>query len=147
MKRKTAIVITVCLFVLCSACAQFQLDPRGEDALRNRVQTLWEAKVKNDWAAVYDMTAESYRMKVDKNAFLQAPKAATQGFVIKEIELVEPGKKAVVTVESRIEVMGRQFPMAIRETWVWEEGVWRLKLAPAAFQDLFQSKTGEKPKP
>jgi hypothetical protein len=147
MKSKMALVISVWLFVLCSACAQFQLNPRSEDALSKRVQTLWEAKTRNDWAAVYDMTVESYRMKVDKDAFIQAPKAATHSFVIKEIELVESGGKAVVTVESKIDVMGRQFPMTIKDQWVWEKGAWCLKLSPTTFQDLFKEKPGEKPPP
>jgi len=147
MKSKMALVIYVWLFVLSSACAQFQLNPRSEDALRKRVQTLWEAKTRNDWATVYDMTVESYRVKVDKNAFMQAAKVGTSGFVIKAIELVEPEKKAVVTVESQIELMGQQFPMTIKEQWVWEEGAWCLKLFPAAFQSLFKEKPGGKPTP
>ncbi len=142
MKRSKLFAFSVCLFFLLPACAHFKAGSGSQDALRECVQTVWEAKTKRDWISVYDMTTQSYKDKVDKSMFLQSPKAIVHGFVIKKMEIVEPGKRAMVTVEATMDILGRKVSLNIKEHWQWENGAWRLNLSPPSLRSLF--KPGDK---
>jgi len=135
----------ICLIVLslCSGCAHLSNRSKGPDALKMRVQELWTAKKQGDWAKVYDMTCKAYRDKVSKQKFLTGPKLRARDFAIEDISIIEPGKRAVVTVKAKLDVMGRTLSMVLKENWIWEDGQWRLNLVPTPLGSLLIPKPGK----
>ena len=126
----TSPILLVSISLIFTACAHLAVDPESEKALRQKVRMEWEAKVKKDWGLVYDLTVDEYKNKVDRNSFVQGANINVQEFSIKEVKIVEPGKKALAVVDSKISQMGFDFHMPIKEEWLWENGAWHLNLLP-----------------
>ena len=138
MFAKKLLAVLIGILLLCTACAHLALNPKSPEELRKRVQELWEAKKRGDWGEVYDMTTSAYRSKVTKSSFLSSPKINTLGFTVENIKILEPGTEALVIVKATLDMMGRPFPMQIKEHWLWEDEEWRLNIVPTPFQSLFQ---------
>jgi len=144
MFAKKLLAVLIGILLLCTACAHLALNPKSPEVLRKRVQELWEAKKRGDWGEVYDMTTSAYRSKVTKSSFLSSPKINTLGFTVENIKILEPGTEALVIVKATLDMMGRPFPMQIKEHWLWEDGQWRLMLSPTPFKSLFMHKSMKK---
>lgn len=133
MKKNSLIVIFMLATILAVAgCAH--LAPasakRSEEALRQKVKMEWEAKVNKDWGVVYDLTVDAYKNKVKRDSFVQGANINVQEFTIKEVKIIEPGRKALAVVDYRINQMGFDFKITSREEWLWENGDWHLNLTP-----------------
>ena len=133
MKKNSLIVIFMLATILAVAgCAH--LTPasakRSEEALRQKVKMEWEAKVNKDWGVVYDLTVDAYKNKVNRNSFVQGANINVQEFSIKELKIIEPGRKALAVVDYRINQMGFDFKITSKEEWLWENGGWHLNLLP-----------------
>jgi hypothetical protein len=115
-----------------AGCAHFVTAPAkgSEEALRQKVVMEWEAKVRKDWGVVYDLAVDAYKEKVDRNTLIRRANINVQEFSIKEVKIIEPGKKAVAVVDSKISQMGFNFHMPVKEEWLWENGAWHLNLLP-----------------
>ena len=138
MNRWKLTMVLLLILSVCATCAHLALNPKSPEELRKRVQELWEAKKRGDWGEVYDMTTSAYRSKVTKSSFLSSPKINTLGFTVENIKILEPGTEALVIVKATLDMMGRPFPMQIKEHWLWEDEEWRLNIVPTPFQSLFQ---------
>ena len=100
----------------------------SEESLRQKVKMEWEAKVGKDWGVVYDLAVDEYKKKVDRNLLIQRANVNVQEFSIKEVKIIEPGRKALAVVDYRINQMGFDFKITSREEWLWENGGWHLNL-------------------
>ena len=133
MKKNSLIVIFMLATILAVAgCAHLTPAPveGSEESLRRKVKMEWEAKVRKDWGVIYDLAVDEYKKKVDRNLLIQRANVNVQEFSIKEVKIIEPGRKALAVVDYRINQMGFDFKITSREEWLWENGGWHLNLLP-----------------
>lgn len=126
----TGLILLVSIFLIFTSCAHMTVNPQSEKALRQKVQMEWEAKVKKDWGVVYDLAVDAYKNKLDRDSFVQRANINIKEFSIKEVKIIEPGKKALAVVDSKISQMGFDFNITAKEEWLWENGDWHLNLLP-----------------
>lgn len=124
------IVVVVSLFVLLGACTHLMTNRGSEEALRQRVSQVWDAKVENNWEIVYDLATSEFRKKVSRANFLRGASLEVKEFSIEKITILESGKKAAATVSCKASHMGMTFPFTFQDTWLLEDDGWRLKLEP-----------------
>ncbi len=97
----------------------------GEAELRERVQTFYQLQMDKKFRQ-----AEAFVAEDTKDFYYSSSKGAFDAFKISKIEILEPGKKAKVTVRSNFTVMmmGAPKPMPMEmpfsSTWKVEEGKW-----------------------
>ena len=128
--RMTSLILLVSIFLIFTGCAHIKVNPQSEEALRQKVRMEWEAKVKKDWGVVYDLAVDEYKNKVDRDSFVRRANINVQEFTIKEVKIIEPGRKALAVVDSKISQMGFDFHIPCTEEWLWENGDWHLNLLP-----------------
>ena len=128
--RMTILILLVSIFLIFTACAHLTVDPKSEKTLRQKVQMEWEAKVKKDWGVVYDLTVDAYKNKIARDSFVRRANINVKEFSIKEVKIIEPGKKALAVVDSKLNQMGFDINITAREEWLWENGAWHLNLLP-----------------
>lgn len=128
--RMTSLILLVSIFLIFTACAHMTVNPKSENALRQKVQMEWEAKIKKDWGVVYDLAVDEYKNKIDRDSFVQRANINVKEFSIKEVKIIEPGKKALAVVDSKLSQMGFDINITTREEWLWENGDWHLNLLP-----------------
>lgn len=126
----TSLILLVSIFLIFTACAHMTVNPKSENALRQKVQMEWEAKIKKDWGVVYDLAVDEYKNKIDRDSFVQRANINVKEFSIKEVKIIEPGKKALAVVDSKLSQMGFDINITTREEWLWENGDWHLNLLP-----------------
>jgi hypothetical protein len=126
------LVFTVQFF---SACGPDE--SKSEAALKERVAQFWQAKVDKDWSRAYDMTAEAFQKKRSKDSYVRQSNLNFESFEIQNTEILEPGKKARVTVQYKINQMGFEFKKTLTQNWTWENGQWKLGVAETASPNPF----------
>lgn len=134
MRKNSLVVIFILASILAVAgCAHLAPAPAkgSEEALRQKVKMEWDAKVRKNWGVVYDLAVDAYKKKVDRNILIRRANINVQEFSIKEVQIIEPGRKALAVVGYRINHMGFDFKVISREEWLWENGDWRLDLTPS----------------
>ena len=133
MKRNSLIVIFLLASILMAAgCAHLATAPAGgsEEALRKKVHQEWEAKMNRNWGALYDLTTDEHKKRVDRDSFRCKTNVNLAGFSIKDMEILEEGTKALVHVNIEVRQMGFDFTFPSREVWLWQRGEWRLDIKP-----------------
>ncbi len=142
--RLTCLVIIFFVMVF-SACAHVATtSPDSEEALRQKVQAEWNAKLKKDWGTVYDMTVEEYKKLIERNIFIQRANIHVKNFSIEEVKILEPGKEASAVVKNTIIQMGFEFNKTAKEKWLWENGDWHLYLPPGTASNPFKAPAAAK---
>ena len=132
MNRRIITLIWFLLIIISlAACAHIKPEAKSEAALIRQVQQLWDAKIKKDWVAVYDLTIAAYQNKVPKERFLSHTKVNVMSYSIKETKILDPGDKALVEVLYHLQQQGYDFKMTSKEEWLFENGMWRLNLLPS----------------
>ena len=128
--------LIVCLYVLLLivSCAHLPVGLGGEDTLRKQVRLEWDAKVGNNWGAVYDVCVKAFKDAIPRENFIKRCNLQVGEYSIKEVEMVEPGEKAIVTVMYQVNQMGYVFEMTTEEEWIREDGKWRLNLSPSVMK-------------
>ena len=132
MKRiLTGLFLLAFLLVMVAGCAYIRtIDWTGEEALRQRVEKEWNAKVAKEWGTVYDLTTEAYRKEIKRDIFIKGATAAIKSFDIREIKIMASGRDASVKVDCVLAYMGNDFKFSIKEKWRLEKGEWRLDMKP-----------------
>ena len=121
--RAFQLAITVPLFV--SMLQAQQAPVPGEAELRDRVQSFYQLQMDKKFRQ-----AEAFVAEDTKDFYYSSAKGAFDAFKISNIEILEPGKKAKVTVRSNFTVMmmGAPKPMPMEmpftSTWKVEDGKW-----------------------
>ena len=130
MNHRLRGLILLSAFLMFIACAHLTATPGSQEALVQKIQMEWEAKVKKNWGVVYDLAVDAYRQKVDRGSFVRRANVNVQEFSIKEVKIIEPRKKALGVVDYVITQMGFDFRGTAKEEWLWENGAWHLNLLP-----------------
>ena len=105
----------------------FQERPENKE-IAESIRTLWEARAKKDWVAVYDMAADAYKKEVKLEAFIANANINVRKFSIKDIKIGEPGKKAIALIDYEFNQKGFTFNTTAKEEWITEKGKWRLNM-------------------
>ena len=128
MKKNTIVatifVLSFCLMFI--SCAHLGGQKSSEDELRSAVITVWDAKVEKDWNTVYDMMCSTYKEKVKQNTFVSGALIDIKDYVVLDLNVGDEKGEASSTVSFTTAYMGFNFPMKITDSWVRENGQWRL---------------------
>ena len=127
-RRIISLILLVTVSLMLTGCAHLITPSESQEALMQRVQMAWEAKVKKDWGVVYDLTVDAYKQKIDRGSFIRRANVNVKEFSIKEVKIIETRKKALSVVDNIITQMGYNFPGTAKEEWLWENGAWHLNL-------------------
>jgi hypothetical protein len=119
----------VILLMLTSGCSLYLMKANSEEALKQRAQRVWEAKMKGDWGTVYDMADSKFRQGTSREQFMTGSKLVVKGFTITEAKVSADSKEGIVTVKFKTMVMTYNLEPILKENWVFEDGAWRLKLS------------------
>lgn len=125
MKITCRVVLLITAFSI-FACAH---STKETDDLLSSVRLEWDAKVKDDWGTVYDLTAGSFKEKMSGEDFLKGKKIAVISYEI--LEAVPSGmNQATAIVKYSVKQEGQVFEFTSKEEWLLENGQWRLNLLP-----------------
>ena len=123
------LLFLVTLLVLCCACTPRFTKPNTEEALMERVCSLWEARVKGERGTVYDMADSKFKKGVPRERFIKRANVVTKKFIVSKVEVNENAKEGSSMVIFETYKMGRLFKISIKEIWLFEAGAWHLKLS------------------
>ena len=128
--RKILFVLFIVIISLAStACAALKSKP-PEEALKERVQGMMQAKINKDWGSVYTYFDESFQKRESKEVFSNKIGGIIfKAYTIESIEILPTGKDATVKIKSDIQTNGFDFK-GTPETqhWIMEEGEWHLQV-------------------
>jgi hypothetical protein len=118
--------------VFCSlmfGCALHRGAPSPESlhqALLKRIDQLYKARMAKNHDAVYDIADTAYRQKVTRAQFQS--KLIPQITSYKVLSADVKGNKGNSYTEFVAIKMGYPFKLKVHDTWLLEDGVWRLNL-------------------
>ncbi|RJP35875.1 MAG: hypothetical protein C4548_16970 [Desulfobacteraceae bacterium] len=100
-----------------------------EEALRQRVDTMMNAKTADDWGTVYDLMDSSYRKRMTKENFLKINREMRfSNYRFDSLEIHPSGDMAEVKVKYDMSVKVFDFKDQVEtQQWVREWGRWYLK--------------------
>jgi len=128
--RKIFFVLFIAIISLAStACASLK-NKAPEEALKERVQGMMQAKINKDWATVYTYFDESFQKRESKEVFSKKIESILfKTYTIEKIEISPSGKEATVKIKNDIQTKGFDFK-GTPETqhWIMEGGEWRLQV-------------------
>ena len=128
--QKILFVLFIVIISLAStACAALK-SKAPDEALRERVQGMMQAKINKDWGAVYTYFDESFQKRESKEVFSNKIGGMVfKAYSIEKIEILPSGKEASVKIKSDIQAKGFNFK-GTPETqhWIMEEREWRLQV-------------------
>ena len=127
--KKNTIITSIFVFSFCLmfiSCAHLGGQQTREDELRSAVVTVWDAKVEKDWNTVYDIMHSTYKEKVKRNTFVSGALIDIKDYVVLDLNVDDAKREAFSTVSFTTIYMGFNFPMKITDSWVRENGQWRL---------------------
>ena len=128
--QKILFVLFIVIISLAStACAALK-SKAPDEALRERVQGMMQAKINKDWGAVYTYFDESFQKRESKEVFSKKiGEIIFKTYTIESIEILPTGKDATVKIKSDIQAKGFDFK-GTPETqhWIMEGGEWRLQV-------------------
>ncbi|MFP4533527.1 MAG: hypothetical protein ACLFNS_12670 [Desulfobacterales bacterium] len=118
-------ILALLIFTL-GACSLKNNRQPDEEALRQRVKNMMEAKIADDWGKVYDFQAPEYKQEVSKDQFLGINRnMSVLSYSIESIEMAPSGKEATVKVEFSASARGYEFSgMVNTQQWKKIKGTW-----------------------
>ncbi len=122
--RRILIFAASVLFLFAVAYGISRQGADSKEALTERVRTEWDARVGGDWGTVYDLTAEKARKTIKRHVFVGRANIIIKEFSIKEVNILEPGKKGLAVIAYTMNHLGFDFKGTSKERWVWENGAW-----------------------
>jgi len=125
-----------------AASALLMAGPSNEQALRSRVEQLYAALQRSDWAE-----AEKYLTEESKPIFRNQSKKAIAGYQVQSIKLESSGDEAVVVVQIPAFTGSMPGPVQIPETTHWRliKGDWYLQLSTPQKMQLPFTAADQKP--
>ncbi len=132
MKSKKALAklcFVLFSFILVSCATQYQNQKNTVEHLRQAVDNLWAARIKQDWKTVYTLTDKAYQKTISQEQFM-----ATGGlskvldYEIIDIKVVDATDCEVVT-KMKIEKMGFVLAPLFTEYWLFQSNTgWTLNM-------------------
>lgn len=129
---KSRSVLVVCAVIaglfFIQACAGLPFKS-PEEALRQRVDLMMNAKVNDDWDMVYDLMDSSYRKRMTKKNFLKMNREILfSNYRFESLAIDPSGDTAAVKVKYDMSVKVFDFEDQVEtQQWVRESGKWYLK--------------------
>lgn len=120
------LLVLVILLVLCCACTPRFTKPNTEEALKERVDLLWKAKVKGDWETVFNMTDTRFKKMAARDRYIKKANLIVKNFTILNVDVNENGKQGSSIVIFETIMMGHSLKARVKELWVFEDGAWHL---------------------
>lgn len=106
-------------------CATLSSSKDEENALRDRVVQMMDAKIAGNWDLVYDFYDPASRPKASVEDSSTAKGVIFKGYAIEKIEILESGKEARVETRNDISMQGFDFKDAPDvQRWVKVKGEW-----------------------
>jgi len=128
--QKIFCVLFIVMIALAStACAALR-SKAPDEALRERVQGMMQAKINKDWGTVYTYFDESFQKRESKEAFSnKIGSMIFKAYTIEKIEILPSGKEATVKIKGDIQAKGFDFKgTPSTQHWIMEGGEWRLQV-------------------
>ncbi len=119
-------IVLIALAGLTAACSHMQPPANSREALDQRVEQLWKARMAKDNGAVYDLTDLTYQQDVTRDQFMQKTGFMALSYEIQDIAI--EGDDALVKVVFETRKMAMKMKLNLREKWIFEQGAWRLDL-------------------
>lgn len=127
--KKNNIITSIFVFSFClmfMSCAHLGGQKSCEHELGKAVVTVWDAKVSKDWNTVYDMMCSAYKKKVKQSTFVRGALIDIKDYVVLDLNVDDEKGEAFSTVSFTMASRGLNFSMKITDSWVRENGRWRL---------------------
>jgi len=120
----------ICMFFLINACQSLPVRA-PEDVLRNRVTSLMEGRVSQDWGAVYQYLDSRYKKKISREKFVNVDRNIVySNFSIDAIQIGSSGTKAVVNVKYDMNLMSFDVEGHLeKQRWIKQDGKWYLEMS------------------
>jgi len=117
---------------LACGCATLSTPEDEEKVLRDRVVQMMDAKIAGNWSLVYDFYDPASRPNASTGEGAPARGIIFKDYVIKSLEILEPGKEARVEISNDISMSGFDFKDAPEvQRWVKVKGKWYLGVKKA----------------
>ena len=129
--KRIALSIVVIVCTACAGATGINTIEEKRAALKSRVERLCDAKVKGDWATVYDLFDPSFQKSTPKEKFINSDERKIKflAYKIENIEILPSNDKAKVKIKWDIEMMGYKFSNAPRiQIWKLVDGNWYLQV-------------------
>ena len=138
-KKKILLLILVITVLLINACSTFSVKS-SEDFLRQRVEGFMNAKISNDWLAVYEYLEPSYQEMVSQKNFIQRSRSVRfNNYSIGIFAILDSGKDATVEVTYSATMKGMDFKDNREiQRWVRINNDWFVTIPPADSSHIFQ---------
>jgi hypothetical protein len=124
----------ICMFVLYGlflvSCATLSATDAANDEanLCRQVKQVWDAKLKMDFGIVWDHMVSDYQAQVPRDKFIAMANVGTASYTIKDVQITEPGARAIASVDCVLTMQGHRFPTTMTEDWRFEDREWKLDL-------------------
>ena len=131
MKSISYSYIFFLLLLGAAGCVSLHQSPvNQQEALRQRVDKLWQAKSAEDMRTFYKMTDNKYRKNHTIEQFLRGRNDIIQGYTIKNVEIDnnDPHKASSMVIFKTFK-FAHPFTLSVKEEWLLENGHWNLKLS------------------
>ncbi|WP_321491617.1 hypothetical protein [uncultured Desulfobacter sp.] len=119
-----SLYITAQLFIGCSTIGLSTRHMPDKTSLSQRVTALWDARVKKDWATVFEMTDAAYQKTESKTKFIvKGGLKEVLDFTIDNITISNDNSAmptATVMMRFTIFKAGYKFKPVIQELWLFE---------------------------
>jgi hypothetical protein len=118
------VILIAALFFLQSACSSHRVikDNRSREALLERVEQLWQARMDGNREALYALADHRYRETVSLQAFNKLPVLDVKKFTILDVNI--SGNEAFAEVTFEMDRMGIVLNLKTWERWLFEQGEW-----------------------
>ncbi len=124
-------LVLIIVFAGLSACSTFQRKP-PQEALKERVEGLMEAKVNNNWTKVYTFYDPNFKKTTTQEGFAGMNRGVSfSNFSIESIDIAPSGTEATVKVKYDVSMKGFDFKGTPEiQKWIKEGSHWYLHIKP-----------------
>lgn len=136
----TALIVLMSLFAISACTTMGARTERQLDRLRHQVELVWTSKTRMQWGTVWDNTVREYQQRIPRERFVANANVQITAYTIEDLQLVEPGARAMAVVAYKMRVQGFTLPNTSKEEWLMEKGTWRVNLVPSLDASPFSPK-------
>ena len=129
LSSKKILLPVLLLICFVASCALHFTRPNSQEALSKRVRLLWEARVAGDRESVYALADTKFQKEMTAKQFTKRKGLSINKFNILKVEVNENGKEGFAQVSFVTIKFAVPFSPTIKEKWVFEDGLWRIKLS------------------
>ncbi len=129
LRTITSLILLTSFMAACSMHRPLVSDTSSREALEERIHLLWKARVAKDRQTVYMLADAQFQKTTDEAAYAKKKGLTILEYEIGKISLSDDGKEAHVVINFKTIMMGVAITPTVTEKWIFEEGLWRVKLS------------------